>query len=162
MIRRAQTSDLRGIIDIYNHAIAAQFQTAITEPYTEEEGITWLQAHLNDNYPIFILESGKELTGWISVSPYRQGRAALRHTIEVSYYVHKDHWGKGIGSQLLNYALSYAKTLHYQTAIAIILDKNSPSIGLVEKHGFEKWGHLPDVAIFNGIECGHVYYGIKL
>ena len=32
----------------------------------------------------------------------------------------------------------------------------------MEKFGFELWGHLPNIADFDGIECGHVYYGIKV
>ena len=45
---------------------------------------------------------------------------------------------------------------------AIILDSNQGSIRLLEKYGFKKWGHLPRVADFDGIEVGHLYYGLRI
>lgn len=162
MIRVANINDLNGILDIYNQAIAAGFQTAFEEPFDEVEGTKWLGSHLNDRYPLFVFESGESIMGWASISPYRQGRAALDGTVEVSYFVHKDHFGKGIGLQLLTHTINSAIKLRYKTAVAIILDKNIPSIRLIEKAGFAKWGHLPGVAKFGNTECGHLYYGIRL
>src|SRR5437868_13697789 len=117
MIRRATQEDVKGIIDIYNQAIAARFQTAFTEPFKEEEGTQWLSSHLNEQYPLFVSTSGEDVVGWASISPYRQGRAALKDTIEVSYFVHQDHFGKGIGSRLLNHAIDASKNLRYKTII---------------------------------------------
>ena len=44
--------------------------------------------------------------------------------------------------------------------VTIVIDSNTASIRLLEKHGFEKWGHMPGVAEFNGLEVGHLYYGM--
>jgi len=33
---------------------------------------------------------------------------------------------------------------------------------LLEKFGFEKWGHLPDIAIIDDTICGQFIYGKKL
>ena len=63
---------------------------------------------------------------------------------------------------MIEYALLAGKKLGYKTIFAIILDKNEASIKLLEKFGFEKWGHMPDVANFNGEECGHIYLGYRL
>jgi phosphinothricin acetyltransferase len=47
----------------------------------------------------------------------------------------------------------------YKTLVAIILDVNIQSIKLFERGGYTKWGALPKVAEFDGVEVGHVYYG---
>ena len=39
---------------------------------------------------------------------------------------------------------------------------NWDSIGLLKKFGFEQWGHMPNVADFDGAECGHVYLGKRI
>ena len=43
-----------------------------------------------------------------------------------------------------------------------IIDNNTASIRQLEKYGFEKWGHLPRVAVFDGVEVGHLYYGLRI
>ena len=161
-IRIAQPSDLEAIVTIYNYAVRAKFETADTKELQWPKRIFWFKSHDPEYYPIFIyIEEGK-VAGWISISPYRPGRQALRYTVEISYYVHPDFKRKGIGSKLLSHALAEAKKRKYKSVFAIILDRNEASIQLLVKHGFNEWGHLPDIAEFNGEECGQVYYGIRL
>jgi phosphinothricin acetyltransferase len=52
--------------------------------------------------------------------------------------------------------------LGIKTLFAIVIDANEASIKLMEKCGYEKWGHLPGVAIFDGVEAGHLYYGKRV
>ena len=162
MIRLARIGDLESIVGIYNQAIDAGFQTAFTERVTVADRLGWFNEHIGPAYPLFVFESDGKVVGWLSVSPYRSGRAALRFCVEVSYFVHKDHQKKGIGSQLLAHVIEVCRALRYRTIIAIILDKNNPSVKLMERSGFEQWGYLPGVADFGGVVCGHVYYGKNL
>ncbi|MCW3121630.1 MAG: sortase-like acyltransferase [Flavipsychrobacter sp.] len=162
MIRLAKQEDQEQIISIYNQAIDAGFQTAFTERVTVGDRLSWFAEHSVAAYPLFVYEVGNEVAGWLSVSPYRSGRAALRFCAEVSYFVHRDHQKQGIGTQLLVHALDACKKLNYRTVLAIILDRNAPSIKLMQHAGFEQWGHLPGVADFDGVVCGHVYYGKTL
>ena len=55
-----------------------------------------------------------------------------------------------------------AKELYFKTLFAILMDCNLASRKLLEKFGFEQWGRIPEVADFNGVECGHYYYGMKI
>ena len=162
MIRIAQFKDLESITEIYNQAIDAKFQTGFTERVKLDDRVGWFTEHQPDKYPIFVYLVDDVVAGWLSLSPYRAGRGALRYTVEISYFVHNDYKKMGIGSQLLLHGINAARQLHYKTAIAIILDKNAASVKLVEKFGFQKWAHLPGVADFDGVECNHVYYGMKL
>ena len=162
MIRIAKPADLQAITDIYNQAIEARFQTAFTEPFRAADRVGWFNDHLPAAYPLFVYEQDGNVAGWLSVSDYRSGRAALRYAVEISYFIDKDHQRKGIGTQLLMHGINACKTMGYKTLLAIILEPNTASARLLEKFGFEKWAYLPAIADFDGVECSQVYYGMKL
>lgn len=162
MIRIAELKDLETIVDIYNQAIDARFQTGFMERQTVADEMPWFENHKPDKYPILVCELEGRLVGWLSISPYRAGRAALAKTVEISYFVDNKHIGRGIGSKLLKAGVEAARQLHYRVALAVILSRNTPSVHLVEKHGFALWGNLPEAADFDGDICDHLYYGIKL
>lgn len=161
-IRLANNVDLESIVDIYNSAVRAGFETADTREIKWSERLPWFRDHIPDSYPIYVYEIDGNIAGWVSISPYRPGRQALRFTVEISYYVHPDFKRQGIGNQLMEHAIAEGKKRKYKTMFAIILDKNEASINLLLKHGFTQWGHLPGVADFNGEECGQVYYGLRI
>ena len=161
-IRIADIADLEKITEIYNQAVLSKFETADTVEFESKDRLDWFYSHQQDRYPIFVYELNHTVVGWISISPYRCGRKALRYTAEISYYVHTDFKHKGIGSKLIEHVLNESKALNFKTLFAIILDKNIASIKLLKKFGFVEWGHLPDIADFDGEECGHVYYGRKI
>lgn len=86
----------------------------------------------------------------------------MRFTVEVSYYIHNDYQRRGIGIELMEFAVQRSKELNYGTLIAILLEWNIPSIKLLEKFGFQEWGRLIDIADFDGYTCSHLYHGLKL
>ncbi len=161
-IRKATISDLASIVHIYNQAVTQKFSTADTEEIDYKKRYEWFHSHTPEAYPIYVYQINDFIVGWISLSPYRPGRKALRFTVEISYYVHKDYARKSIGSRLMEYVINESRKMNYRTLFAIILDKNIASIKLLEKFGFTKWGHMPDIADFDGVECGHVYYGLRI
>lgn len=161
-IRTAVESDLPQIVAIYNQAVATGTSTADTEPTTVDDRRDWLFNHAADRYPIYVDEATDEIRGWCSLSPYRPGRKALRYTAEISYYVHEDYHRKGVATGLIQYAMEDCSRLQLKTLFGILLETNTASVRLLEKLGFEQWGHMPKVADFEGTECGHVYLGKRI
>lgn len=160
--RIAAEDDVPAITEIYNQAVALRSATADLAPVSVESRKAWLAEHDPGRHPVFIAEEQGRLTGWCSLSPYRPGRMALRHTAEISYYVHEDFQGLGIGSRLISHVIDQCPALGIKVLFAILLDINSTSVEILEKFGFERWGHLPNVADFDGKECGHLYYGRRV
>jgi len=154
--------DLPAIVEIYNQAVAMRCATADLDPVTVESRTAWLAEHSPKTHPVFVAELDGTIVGWSSLSPYRPGRMALRFTVEFSSYIHEQFRQKGVGSRLLAHAIAVSPQLGIKTLFAILLDKNSASTRLVEKFGFQKWGHMPKVADFDGEECGHLYYGLRI
>lgn len=159
IIRFAQTDDLAAIVDIYNQSIPSQRSTGDTQPLRVEDRLTWLEEHRPDGHPIFVAEVDGQVAGWCSLSAYRPGRAALRFTAEISYYLALAYHRQGIGTALVRYALAACPALQIRHLFAIVLEGNQASLKLLEKMGFEQWGYLPRVADFDGKEVGHLYYG---
>jgi phosphinothricin acetyltransferase len=161
-IRIAELKDLEAIVAIYNQAIVAGQKTADITPVTTEDRRKWFEDHAPDQYPLLVAENVNLIVGYLTISAYRPGRMALRHTAEVSFFVHFDHHSQGVASGLLQHAIGMCPALQIKTLFAILMDSNQASIGLLEKYGFEKWGHMPRVAEFDGIEVGHLYYGLRI
>jgi L-amino acid N-acyltransferase YncA len=161
-IRKANISDLGAITEIYNQAILTKNATADLYLVATNSRVNWFNEHTPDKYPIFVAVIENQVVGWISLSPYRKGRAALRYTAEVSYYLHTDFQGRKIGSRLLEFAINECPKYQIKTLFSIILEHNIVSIKLMKKFGFEQWGHMPNVADFDGVEYGQVYYGRRV
>ena len=159
IIRFAQLDDLPVIVDIYNQSIPSQQSTGDTQPLRVEDRLTWFEEHRPDGHPIFVAEVESQVAGWCSLSAYRPGRAALRFTAEISYYLASAYHRRGIGTALVEHALAACPALQLRHLFAIVLEGNQASLRLLEKMGFEQWGYLPRVADFDGKEVGHLYYG---
>jgi phosphinothricin acetyltransferase len=161
-IRIAEIQDLEAMVGIYNQAIFAGQRTAHLTPFSIDDRKPWFKEHRADAYPILVAECGHAIAGYLTISAYRPGRMALRHTAEISCYVRSDHHRQGIGAGLLRKAIGIGPSFQIRTFIAILMDTNLASIRLLEKHGFHQWGHMPKVADYNGIEVGHLYYGLRI
>lgn len=161
-IRLAIEYDLKDLTEIYNQAILRGTCNAFTETFEVEDRRDWFESHQNKQYPLYVYEKDERAVGFVYFTAYRPGRLAMRGTAEISYYVHEDFQGMGIGSQLMEFGLERAEGLGFDTLIAILLSVNKGSIALLGKFGFEEWGRLPGaVRLSNGI-CDHLYYGRKI
>jgi len=158
-IRTATIDDLPAIVAIYNEAVEQRFATADLEPITINQRSAWFHDHDPANWPIYVAERGGTVAAWCSLSAYRPGRAALRRTAEISYYVRSADRGRGVGTALVQHAIDQAPRLGKHVLFGILLERNRASIRLLEKCGFELWGRLPDVASIEGELVSHVYYG---
>jgi L-amino acid N-acyltransferase YncA len=158
-IRAATITDLPAIVAIYNEAVAQRFATADLDPVTIADRSQWFHDHDPASYPIFVAEREGTVSGWCSLSAHRPGRAALRRTAEISYYVRAADRGRGVATALVQHAIDQAPRLGKHVLFGILLERNDASIRLLKKCGFELWGRLPDVALIEGELVSHVYYG---
>ncbi|HKK45387.1 MAG TPA: GNAT family N-acetyltransferase [Balneolaceae bacterium] len=157
MITLATREHLRAINDIYNQAVKDGLRTAHTNVFPMDERQTWFYEHPADRYPIFVFIKNEKVLGWISISEYRSDRQALDEVVEVSYYVHYDYHGHGIGSQLMQQAIDFSTESHYRIMVAILVGDNEPSIGLLKKYNFLEGGRIPNAIHYNQEFHDHLY-----
>ena len=161
-IRPVMQTDYSAIVDILNQVIRSGTQVAFTEEFTVNGRMAWFAEHQSAAYPLYVAEMDGQVVGWVSLSAYRPGREALKHTVEISYGVSEKHRRNGVGSAMVTKMLEVGRSLRHRIVFAIIFDNNLASRKLLEKHGFAQWGHLPEVARLNGWLLGHDYLGLKL
>lgn len=161
-IRIAKIEDLPKIVEIYNQAVRSNRSTADLTPVGVADRQGWFDQHWSEKYPIFLVEIDQKVVGWCSLSAYRPGRMALRYTAELSCFIDQAHWRRGLATALMAHAIDCCPRLEIKNLLAIVLEWNQPSIRLLERMGFQRWGFLPRVADFYGQECGHLYFGRRI
>jgi phosphinothricin acetyltransferase len=150
--RDANLNDLPKIVEIYNSTIPTLMVTADTEVVSVESRIDWFHDHTPDRRPLWIVENPhKEIFGWVSFQSF-YGRPAYNSTAEISIYLHETARGKGIGKQVLQYAIDHCGAYQIKTLLGFIFAHNEQSLKLFHSLGFEEWATLPDVAMLDGIE----------
>jgi phosphinothricin acetyltransferase len=162
IVREAVFDDLQAIVEIYNQAVSEGGRTGDLFPLSISDREDWFMIHTPDHFPIFVAEVEKKVMGWVSLSPYRNGRQAFTHSAEISYYIDYNHHKMGIASKLIQHAVASCPKIGIEILFAILLECNSASKKLLQKHGFEQWGCLPNVAKINNQKVSHLYYGLKV
>lgn len=161
-LRQAEKTDLEIINQIYNQAVAKQYQTADQIPITLAQRKVWFGAHDTERYLIHVLEVNNTIIGWSSLSKYREGREALKHTAEISYYIDSNHQGRGYGSYLIERTIFEAQSVGFKNLVALLLSSNEVSIRLLEKYAFREWGRIPLAAEIGSNQFDHLYYGRRI
>lgn len=161
VIRDATEADLDAIVAIYNASIPGRLATADTVPITVESRRGWLRDRDVTRYPLWVLEQGGHAAGWLSFSRF-QGRPAYAATAEVSIYVDPGAQRTGVATRLMRHAFERAAGLRLSVFLGLVFEHNHPSVSLCRRFGFETWGHLPRVALLDGIERDLLILGCHL
>ena len=160
-IRDARLADLDAIAEIYNSSIPSRTATADLEPVSAAARRPWFDRHTPARRPLWVLERAGRIDGWLSFEDF-VGRAAYAATAELSVYVRADRRRRGTGEALLAHALAHAPALGLETLLAVVFAHNDASVGLFERHGFERWGLLPRVARLDGRDASVLILGRRV
>ncbi len=160
-IRFAEARDLPSTVAIVNQAVRARVNGSLKE-FTIEEREAWFAKFDPNKYPIYVAEIDNKVVGYCYLSPYRPGRQAMAKVAEISYYIDFKYHRMGIASKLIEHAMSDCKRLEKESLLAILLDTNDASVAILEKFGFKRWGHYPEIIDLDGTSCGQLIYGRKL
>ncbi|WP_138753792.1 GNAT family N-acetyltransferase [Paenibacillus sinopodophylli] len=160
-IMDAELSDLEHIVAIYNATIASRMVTADLEPATVASKRAWFNDHSPDFRPLWVLRLDGEIAAWFSFQSF-YGRPAYLATAEISIYIAEPYRKLGLGSVLIQKAIDDCPRLGLSTLLGFVFGHNEPSLALLRKFGFEPWGHLPRVAVLDGIERDLVISGRRI
>jgi L-amino acid N-acyltransferase YncA len=149
--RDAGIKDLPAIVSIYNSTVAGRTVTADTEPVSVDSRIAWFDQHEPVYRPLWVIMDGHEIIGWVSFQSF-YGRPAYQGTAEISIYLQEKVRGKGLGKQVLEYAMRSCEKLKIKTLLAYIFAHNKTSISLFTKAGFTQWGYFAKIAVLDGVE----------
>lgn len=148
LIRRATTTDLPRIREIYNQAVLERSATCDEEPKTLEERTSWF-AQFDDRYPIFVGEEAGAVVGYACLFRYSP-KSGYRFTVENSVYIDAAARGKGLGRALLIHLIEVTRSLGYKYIEAKIFRHNPASIELHRSLGFKLVGVHERIANLGG------------
>jgi L-amino acid N-acyltransferase YncA len=144
-IRAARESDLAQIAAIWNHEVLDTDATTDTEPRSLVAQREWLARH-TERYPVVVAavasddpERDEDVLAYGSLSPY-QGKPAFARTVEDSVYVERRHRRAGLGGLILAELVHRAQALEHHSILARITAKNTASLRLHARHGFQPVG----------------------
>lgn len=158
MIRKAAEHDLSAIKDIYNYAVLNTTATYDINPRDDKYFADMLSEHTG-KYLLAVYEDNGDIIGYVALSQFSR-RDAYDITAELSVYVKNDCQNKHIGTQLMEYALSYAQTENrFLTIVSLITSDNEHSIYLHRKFGFEFGGRIKNAGFkFDRLLGVDIYY----
>ncbi|MDZ7990702.1 MAG: N-acetyltransferase family protein [Nostoc sp. EfeVER01] len=160
-IRHAAETDLPVIVAIYNAAVPSRMATADLEPVSVESRLAWFKGRSPSQRPLWVIEIDGIIAGWLSFQSF-YGRPAYSKTAEISIYIAPNFHRCGLGRQLLAQAINESPSLGIKSLVCFIFAHNQPSLKLFETFGFERWGHLPNIAELDSVERDLVIMGLRI
>lgn len=148
MIRRVTEADAEAIAAIYNEYVLHTtifFETEAVSTEKMKERIRTLSTH----YPWFVWEAGGTILGYCYAHPWKE-RAAYFRSWETTVYLHPQHLGRGIGSQLMQTLIDRCRAADCHVLIACITADNTTSREFHRRLGFSQVSHFSEVGQKHG------------
>jgi phosphinothricin acetyltransferase len=154
-IRKVRDTDASGIISLFNYYIEHGF-AAYPEQRLDEKMFFMFREVVNE-YPFYVIEAkNNQVIGFGFLHRYNPFEMFNR-VAEVTYFIHPDYTGKGLGTVLLNRLIEDAKKMNIETLLANISSKNEVSIEFHKKNGFKECGRFVKIGKKHGEEFDVVW-----
>ncbi|MGA9100284.1 MAG: N-acetyltransferase family protein [Methanotrichaceae archaeon] len=147
--------DGKAIIDIFNHYVKNSFAA-----YPEDEvpyELFQLFLDMAHGYPFLVAKdcSGKVL-GFGFLHPHDR-MSIFSQTAEITYFIAPENTGQGIGSQILDNLLDWAREKGITSILASISSLNPGSLAFHKKNGFVECGRFVGIGRKKGQEFDVVW-----
>ncbi len=146
VIRRATSSDLPRLTEIYNHYIQNTAITFDLEPFSVEERRKLWFAKFSDagRHQLFVAEERGKVAGFAGTTGFREKRA-YDTTVETTIYCAPEDTGRGLGTKLYQALFEALRDEDIRLAVAGITLPNEASIAVHERFGFALVGVMHEV-----------------
>lgn len=165
IIRSAKVEDAQRIIE-YVNTIPAQsefltFGVGEFNVTLEREEAIIMDSLIGDNKLFIIAEIDGRIVGNLNFNGGHRSRTW--HTGEFGVSVLKEYWGMGVGRELINYMLEWAKKGGVVTKINLrVREDNLRAQRLYENLGFKREGVITRDFLVNGKYYSSIAMGIEL
>lgn len=144
-IRKAEEKDMAAVNDIVNFYIKNTDVILDLQPTSITYRLKWFKER-QDIHPVFVGEMEEKVIAYASLSQLYD-KEGYRNAAEISVYVKDGLGGRGVGAEMMQAAMDFAKeTGVISTIISKVTAGNAASRALHTKFGFEKAGTMKNVA----------------
>lgn len=148
LISPISKEDREPIMDIFNYYIEHSFAAYPEQQFPYAAFDMLLQ--MSDGYPTATLKNSEgKITGFGMLRAHNP-MPAFSQTAEITYFIHPEFTGQGLGKILLSSFEKSAKQKGISCILASISSLNSGSINFHKNNGFIKCGQFNNVARKNG------------
>ncbi len=138
-IRSVDHRDWVAVTAIFNHFVANSFAAYPEEPV--EDDFFHKKHTVAPDYPFLVVEVGGAIVGFAYLAPFHPV-ATMKKSALLTYFIHPDHTGKGLGSLLLEQLMEAGRRLEVSNFLAHISSANEGSIRFHTSHGFTECGRF--------------------
>lgn len=150
VIRKANERDVPRLLEIYNYEVINGVSTLDLTPKTLDEWTNWFALHQTAEHPLLVAETDGIVSGYATLSPYRQ-KEAYKSTAELSVYIAPEYRRQGIASALMEEILKIArKSVSLHLIVSVITAGNAASEALHKKFGFSYCGTIHEAGFKHG------------
>lgn len=146
-IRAVEARDWQSITAIFNHFVSESFAAYPDQPVDESFFRDRHAAH--PEYPFLVAEGDEAVIGFAYLSPFHPA-PTMRHSGSLTYFIHPDHTGHGLGSAFLERLLDIGRGMGITNFMAHVSSLNPGSVRFHLTRGFTECGRFANVGIKNG------------
>lgn len=147
LYRPVADHDWPAITEIFNHFVEHSPAAYPEESISDEFFRTKHKAA--PSFPFVVVENGSSVQGFAYLSPFHSATTMKRSAV-LTYFLHPDCTGLGLGSKLLTLLISAGRELGITNFLAHISSLNEGSIRFHVKHGFRECGRFIDIGEKHG------------
>ncbi len=147
LIRPVRASDWAAVASIFNHYVTESFAAYPERPVGDD--FFRERAAVAPGYPFLVAEVDAELVGFAYLAPFLPV-PTLRRSATLTYFLHPEHTGRGLGGQFLERLLEAGRHLGIVNFLAHISSANEGSIRFHLAHGFAECGRFREVGEKHG------------
>jgi phosphinothricin acetyltransferase len=142
------SEDRKSNIDIFNHYVENSFAAYPETKLPYEAFDMFLQT--SRGYPrVKVADKNGRVVGFGLLRSHNP-MPTFAKTAEITYFIHPDHTGKGIGTKLLGFLEKEGMKKGITNILASISSLNPRSIDFHQKNGFVECGRFKNVVRKNG------------
>jgi len=156
-VRRVTRRDIDSIVKLWQ-AFADERRYIATDRVTVEQKKRWVKS-IHDRGVLWVLaEMQGELVGSLSLARNRDSEKT-KHLRNLAMGVAREYRGMGVGTALMDYAISWARQRNVKKIILSVFSTNRKAIALYEKFGFATEGTRKKQFLINGKYVDEVMMG---
>ncbi len=149
-IRSVDQRDWGAVTAIFNHFVANSFAAYPEEPVADD--FFQKKHEAVADYPFLVAEAGGAIVGFAYLSPFHPV-ATMKTSALLTYFIHPDHTGKGLGGLFLGRLMEAGRRLGVTNFLAHISSANEGSIRFHARHGFAECGRFLNI----GTKAGQTF-----